>query len=115
MVAAGHVQVSSAPPEMAAWLATFKNILTELKGPAKKDVGTWTGTSAPARTDELLRLIARLDNAATPINVHVTGAEERVSGSARRRSLTCAERKASERACCHHGVPLASARRHVCP
>ena len=29
---AGHVHLSSAPPEMAAWLATFKDTLALLKG-----------------------------------------------------------------------------------
>ena len=96
MVAAGHVQVSSAPPEMESWLATFKHILTQLKGQATKDVGTWAGTSAPARTDELLRLIARVDSAATSINVHVTAVEERVKRQ-RKAEVADTRRAQSER------------------
>ena len=39
---AGHVQLASAPPEMASWLATFNDTLAELKGPVKKDISNWT-------------------------------------------------------------------------
>ena len=39
---AGHVQLASAPLEMASWLATFNDTLAELKGPVKKDISNWT-------------------------------------------------------------------------
>ena len=35
---AGHVQLASAPLEMASWLASFNDTLAELKGPVKKDI-----------------------------------------------------------------------------
>ena len=75
--AAGHVQLSSAPPEMASWLSTFNDVLVELKGPMKKDIANWTLSNARARTEHILRLISSLEHAATSINVHVTAAEER--------------------------------------
>ena len=53
-------------------------MLADLKGPAKKDVATWTNSNARPRTQHLLQLIASLETATTPINVYVTAAEDRV-------------------------------------
>ena len=62
---------------MPAWLATFKDTLAELKGPAQKDVAAWTTSSAAARAEEFVNLIGRLDDAATCRSAHVTGVEDR--------------------------------------
>ena len=109
----GHVQVGSTPPDMAAWLATFKETLAHVKCPAKKDVGTWTISSAAACSHDLADVIARLDAAATSITVHVTAAEERVKRLNKQSSLSRAEHRASGHACWRLGGPAVPLRSHA--
>ena len=59
------------PPEMAQWLATYKDILLQIKTENKKEVGTWTLSSAGKRSAMLRNMIATLESLATPMAAHV--------------------------------------------
>ena len=49
---AGHVAESVVPPEMTAWARQFKDTLSKLNNVIKKDVATWTLSSAPAHLEK---------------------------------------------------------------
>ncbi|WP_353239605.1 hypothetical protein [Limnohabitans sp.] len=73
---AGHGNMAGAPPDMAAWLNTFKDTLAYLKADAKKDVGAWTLSTAGPRSQDLTQYIVRLEQASTCIGAQVQAAEE---------------------------------------
>ena len=93
---AHHATQATAPPEMARWVDTFANTLTRLKGYMKKEVTTWTLSSAPARLTRVRSLVVELDALATSMAVHVTALEDRVKN--KRKSEQKAARKRDDRA-----------------
>jgi hypothetical protein len=78
---AGHVAETSAPPEMSAWARQFKDTLSKLKHDMKKDVSTWTLSSAPAHLEKkkVILTISELDQVATSMAVQVKAIEDRIA------------------------------------
>jgi hypothetical protein len=59
------------------WTATFNALIGDLKTSAKKEIATWTLSSAPARFETLQKKIETLETVNTNIAMHVTTLEDR--------------------------------------
>ena len=71
---------TSVPPEMSAWARQFEDTLSKLKNEMKKDVATWTLSSAPAHlTTKVILTISELDQVATSMAVQVKAIEYRIA------------------------------------
>jgi hypothetical protein len=59
------------------WTATFNALIGDLKTNVKKEISTWTLSSAPARFEALQNKIETLEHVNTNMAMHVTTLEER--------------------------------------
>jgi len=74
----GHLTDNLVPAQMSQWLVTYKDFLRQLKTDRKKEIATWTLSSASQHAGTIRNMISSIETLATTMAEYVTAAEDHV-------------------------------------